>query len=74
MKIKIYGKTADAFSMRVKEEDGSTVLDYNSYPPTGHGFSRDGDSIELTIDNETGVIQGWKPLTNADIEELNKTG
>lgn len=71
--VKIYGKTTDSFNMRVKDEHGATVLDYDNYPPTKFGISRDGDSIEIKIDNETGKIEGWVPLTEQDIHELSSS-
>jgi hypothetical protein len=71
MHIKLYGKATDSFSMRVRREEES-LLNYNNYPPTGHGFSRDGDSIELTIDNDTGTIIGWKPITLDDIKKYKE--
>lgn len=65
MRLTIYAKTADSFSM-----NSSYGTDYYGYPPVRKGISRDGDSIEMTVDNETGQIVGWVPFTKEELDAL----
>lgn len=62
MIISIYGKVSDMFCLSVEE------YEYNGYVPDGLGIGG-GDDIELRIDNDTGKIVGWVPLTIEKIKE-----
>ncbi len=57
--ITINAKCSDLFSM-----SSDTGLEHNGYVPASS--LGNGDYIEMTIDNETGQIIGWKPLTPSD--------
>lgn len=70
-KIKIWAKTADCFNLQGRDHNNKTVIDYDGYPPTGYGFSSDGDSLSITIDNDTGQIIGWKTLTEEDFKKFD---
>jgi hypothetical protein len=57
MKLKINAKCSDMCYTSVPE----LGLEKDGYVPNGLGIGG-GDYIELTIDIETGKIDGWKPL------------
>lgn len=59
--IGISGKTSDQFSMVA---DNNLV--YDGYVPECSIGS--GDYIEMEIDNATGQILNWKPITEADLK------
>lgn len=65
MKIRIVAKCSDCFGMKVLE----TELEYNGEVPRNIGIGG-GDYVRLTIDNDTGKIEGWKPLTQEQLEEV----
>jgi len=49
------------------DESGNT-FEKDGYVPSGLGIGDfGGDYIEMTIDAETGQIQGWKPLDSIDV-------
>lgn len=57
--ITISAKCSDLFNM-----SSDTGLEYDGYVPFG---SLGGDDyVEMEIDNDTGQILNWKPLTAAD--------
>jgi len=68
MKITVGGKCSDMAWFNVTK-DGVPVIDHHGYMPSIKSIGGD-DYIELDIDNETGKIIGWVPLTDASIEDL----
>jgi hypothetical protein len=56
--------------MTIQDKNGKTILDHDGYVPDF--FFGGGDYIELTIDNETGKIEGWKPITVEQIKEYHE--
>jgi hypothetical protein len=58
MKLKINAKCSDMCYASVPE----LGLEKDGYVPRGLGIGG-GDYIELTIDTETGKVDGWKPLS-----------
>jgi len=63
-KLTIQAKCSDLFNATYVDDDGLTVEHYG-YVPSGIGISEPwsgGDYITITIDTETGQIEGWKPL------------
>lgn len=69
MKIHIYAKCSDLCSTFISE--GSKIyLDVQGYPLdfisiTGNGS----DYIDIEVDNNTGKIINWVPITKEDIED-----
>lgn len=70
MKISICAKCSDLCAITVEDDKGKTILDHDGYVPDF--FFGGGDYIELTIDNETGKIEDWKPITIDQIKEFNE--
>ena len=68
MKLTIQAHCSDSFYMTVEKDDG-TEVEYNGYVPKFLG-DHGGDDVCLTIDNATGQVVGWIPLTE---EQLNET-
>jgi hypothetical protein len=55
--------------MTISDDDGNEILDVDGYAPYIQNFSG-GDDLNFKIDNETGKIIGWVPLTKDNIEEI----
>lgn len=66
MYIRINGKVSDMCGI-IFMEDGM-YIEHDGYVPDNLGFGG-GDYINLVIDNETGRIEGWKPLSWKQIKE-----
>lgn len=64
MKINVIAKCDDRCSVSV---DG-TDLRKQGYVPRDLGIGG-GDYVRLTIDSQTGKIDGWVPLSPEDLEE-----
>jgi hypothetical protein len=60
--VSVYMKHNDMTGMQLYDADGNTIeeMDSDYFPHVGV-FG--GDDTELTIDNETGKIIGWVPIT-----------
>lgn len=58
MKLKITAKCSDMCCTSVPE----LGLERHGYVPSDIGIGG-GDYIELTIDTETGKVEGWEPLS-----------
>ncbi len=70
-KIFVGGKCSDRSWYYIKNEYGETVKDGEGYAPYVKGVS-DGDYIEIEIDNETGKVVGWVPMTVDSVESFNE--
>ena len=68
MKIQIVAKCNDMCSLHAYDGN-NTSLQKQGYVPRGLGIGG-GDYIRLTIDAETGKIEGWKPLTKDQIFDI----
>ena len=68
-KIFVFLKHDDTASLLIDKE-GEEILDHHGYMPHIGIFG--GDQTELEIDNETGQIIGWKPITQEDLEGLKE--
>jgi hypothetical protein len=69
VKIYIGCKHSDMFNMTVVDDEGNELLEHNGYGVGLFGVFNEGDDyINLTIDNDTGKIIGWKPMTKEEIE------
>lgn len=66
MKISISCKHSDCASMTIMEGE-KTILEHDGYMPNVGIFG--GDYTELEIDNQTGLILNWKPITVEEIAE-----
>jgi len=67
MKIQITAKCDDRFGMSVPELD----IRIGGYVPRNMGVGG-GDYVRLTIDNDTGKIEGWKPLTQEQLADAQE--
>lgn len=67
MKISICAKCSDLCAVTVQDDKGKTILEHDGYVPDF--FLGGGDYVEMTIDNDTGKIIGWKPIT---IDQINE--
>ena len=72
MKIKsvtLFMKHNDMTNLILEDEKGNTLHEKDSdyFPDVG---CIGGDDTEFKIDNETGKIIGWKPITDEDLTEL----
>lgn len=72
MQIYINSHHRDCFSMTISDDDGNRILDGDGYAPHIQNFSG-GDDLDFIIDNETGKIIGWVPLTEDDVEDIRMT-
>lgn len=71
MYITVYMKHDDRCSMMIEDGHGDWLLNAHSdYMPYLGVFG--GDDTKLRIDNATGQIIGWKPLTRDQIKEWNE--
>lgn len=66
--INIQAKHSDMYFAGIDYEDG-TSKEHEGYGLYITGLGG-GDYIDFTIDNATGKIMGWVPLTEEKIEEL----
>ena len=61
-KLTISAKCSDLFNATFTADDGLTAS-HNGYVPAGLGIGDfGGDYVEMTIDTDTGQIEGWRPL------------
>lgn len=67
MKISLYLKHDDRVSMIINENDVDVYESCDYLPYVG---CLGGDHTELVIDNETGKILNWKPITKEEYEDL----
>lgn len=72
MKIKtvlMYMKHNDMTTLILEDGEGKTLHEKDSdyFPQVG---SIGGDDTEFKIDNATGKIIGWKPITDEDLVEI----
>lgn len=65
MKIQISAKCSDCCSVSVP----GTNLESQGYVPRNLGIGG-GDYIRLTIDAQTGKIEGWKPLSDEAVTDV----
>ena len=59
----IGGKVSDMCHATLVDESGGTVEEHDGYVPQVGCFDDGGDHLYFDIDNETGVIKNWKPLS-----------
>ena len=71
--IKVGGKVSDCCLITVRNEE-QLLADYCGYVPSEvtENFGKYGDDIEIKIDNETGQIIGWVPLSTEQIKTLSE--
>lgn len=61
----------DTFTAQLFDDKDQEILDFQDYPPDWVPGKR-ADSVVLEVDNETGRILNWKPITEDDIlDELD---
>ena len=61
-KLTISAKCSDLFWATYVDDRGLMVV-HHGYVPAGLGIGNFGrDYVEMTIDTETGQIEGWRPL------------
>lgn len=64
--VSVFMKHDDRATMVLKERGGAVLAESEGYLPSAGIFG--GDDTELEIDNETGRILNWKPITVAEIK------
>lgn len=64
--VSYHGKVSDMYTITVRDQNGDIM-----YNDTGYVGQLGGDYIRLTIDNATGKIMDWKPVTVEDIEKAH---
>ncbi len=66
--LTISAKCSDMCFCSFYNDESDNTFDHNGYVPLGLGIGDfGGDYVEMTIDAETGQIQGWKPLDSIDV-------
>ncbi len=71
MKICVNAKCGDMFNMTIHDNNGNEILFKEGSVPSKLNIGG-GDYIHFDIDNETGKIIGWVPLTDEEIQEINQ--
>jgi len=69
IKIKVNAKCSDLCQISVQFANSELITNGFDYVPSRIGFGNDTDYLEFTIDNDTGKIEGWKPLTKNQIKK-----
>jgi len=69
MKIYFSGKCSDMSTLVIEDDNGDRLLYYDGYVPNIPAIGG-GDYFEMEIDNETGKIMGWTPLTPEKIKSI----
>lgn len=70
-KVTISMKHNDLAVMTLDNENDVEVFEHDGYMPD-MGIFEGGDYTELTIDNATGKIIGWKPITPQDVTKFKE--
>lgn len=66
--ISVGTHSRDMHDIQIYDAEGRMIHEHSGYAPNIPGFSG-GDDINFDIDNETGMIIGWVPLTTATMRE-----
>lgn len=69
MKISFSCKHSDMFNCVIVDEENNIMFEHDGYAPQIGSFSG-GDYTGFVIDNETGKIENWKPITKEDIANV----
>jgi hypothetical protein len=69
--VTISVKHSDMAVMTLENEADVEVFEHDGYMPD-MGVFEGGDYTELTIDNATGKIVGWKSITPEDVARFKK--
>lgn len=69
-KVTINMKHNDLVFMSLDNENDVEVFEHDGYMPDMGMLG--GDQTELTIDNATGKIIGWKPITPQDVAKFKE--
>ena len=67
--VSIGGKCSDMGWFNIVDEHGDELVDKSGYMPDIENVCG-GDYIEFVVDNATGRIVGWVPLTMDTVKEL----
>jgi hypothetical protein len=68
--IELFMKHNDMANFEATDENGKKVFAHDGYMPYTENLG--GDDTELTIDNATGKIIGWVPITLEEIKAKNE--
>ena len=71
MKISFGCKCSDMSYMTIYDDEGNEIFEHDGYVPSIKGLGS-GDYVDIDIDNATGKIIGWVPLSADKIEELKE--
>ena len=72
MKISVNLHHRDCSSILI-EENGRIIVDHDGYMPYLNNHLG-GDDTNFVIDNDTGMILNWKPITMEQIQEAHNNG
>jgi len=65
--VSVSAKSGDLNHLQLLDENLNLLDEHDGYvPPSAIG---EGDYIDFTIDNETGRILDWKPITSLAVED-----
>ncbi len=67
--IKVNARTRDCFHAELYNENNQLIHSEDGYVPSWMPGYHYGDSFNLEIDNETGVILNWKEIKTSNITE-----
>ncbi len=69
--VEISMKHSDLVVFILEDAKGDIIYEKDGYMPHV-GMFNDSDTTDLKIDNETGKIIGWKPITKEDLKSLEE--
>lgn len=72
MKISLFMKHNDCASITISDGD-KNIVEHDGYMPYLNSFIG-GDDTQLTIDNETGKIIGWEPISMETLIQAKDEG
>lgn len=61
--VVIGGKLSDSCHGTLLDERGALIEEHNGYVPQVGCFDDGEDYLYLEIDNETGVVKNWEPIS-----------
>lgn len=71
MKIFLDAKCSDLCYTTITDDKGFIIFENDGYVPRFKGIGG-GKYLDIQIDNKTGKIIGWVPLTQEEVDELIK--
>jgi hypothetical protein len=69
--VSLSAKCSDMCYTTIIDQEGNEILEGDGYVPNIKGIGG-GDYLSIKVDNATGKIVGWVPVTEDDIKWLAK--